>query len=142
MTLSRSGLKFSITHNPPVRPLVEDERVEALQVSDLNIDNCVVLLDIGVTPYLSGRAFLVASQEEDSIFNCCCISYGFKARVRRPGILNFNRKSSKLIDVLVKPQEPKVGAPVMVGPSTKVVETLKSGFGKARENGRSVLALV
>ena len=67
----------------------------------------------------------------------CSITYGFEARLHRPGILNFDATSKSELTVLSKPQEAAASMPVLVGPETQRV-TRCCCFNK----GRSVAAMM
>ncbi|CAM9920917.1 unnamed protein product [Pylaiella littoralis] len=60
----------------------------------------------------------------------CAIAYGFKARLSRSGMLNFDAKAKAQLKVFSRPQETAVTLPVVVGPDTKVIKRcycLKNG---------------
>ncbi|CAM9398876.1 unnamed protein product [Hapterophycus canaliculatus] len=52
----------------------------------------------------------------------CAIAYGFKARLHRPGMLNFDAKDKAQLLVLGKPQEADVSPPVVIGPDTRALK--------------------
>ncbi|CAB1111736.1 unnamed protein product [Ectocarpus sp. CCAP 1310/34] len=65
---------------------------------------------------------LPASMKEQGGNGSCAIAYGFRARLHRPGLLNFDAKGKVQLKVLGKPEETSASSPVVAGPAVKAVK--------------------
>ncbi|CAN0329985.1 unnamed protein product [Ectocarpus sp. 12 AP-2014] len=65
---------------------------------------------------------LPASMKEQGGDGSCAIAYGFRARLHRPGLLNFDAKGKVQLKVLGKPQETSASSPVVAGPEVMAVK--------------------
>ncbi|CAN0089818.1 unnamed protein product, partial [Laminaria digitata] len=65
---------------------------------------------------------LPSSMKERGLNGDCSITYGFEARLHRPGMLKFDATAKSELKILSKPEEAAAAIPVLVGPETQRVK--------------------
>eukprot|EP00752_Nemacystus_decipiens_P010236 g9120.t1 len=65
---------------------------------------------------------LPPSMKETGNGGSMAVAYGFRARLQRPGLLNFDSKGKVQLRILSKPRETDASQPVLVGPDSRTVK--------------------